>query len=279
MRESSRRAPVRPEDWVQAASRPVRLARIDPSVPNAARVWDYLEGGHDNFEADRSAARQLLAVSPAMAQVAPASRAFLCRAVTYLAAEAGVRQFIDIGTGMPTECSVHSVAQRVDPSCRVVYLDIDPVVIAHARAALRSSAVGGTGYLAADARDTRVVLDGARRTLDLTKPVAVLMVRVLHFLEDAAGPLDGLTNALAAGSYVAVVHPATDPRTVMVARRWNEMGLAPAFLRNRAELASLLDGLDVIEPGIVEAHKWRPAPGDRDYPDGMALLGAVARKP
>ena len=267
------------EDWLRAASRPVRPARVDPSVPNAARVWDYLDGGHDNFEADRSAARQLLAVSPGMAQVAPASRAFLARAVTYLAAEAGIRQFLDVGTGMPAEGSVHSVAQRVDPACRVVYLDNDPVVIVHARATLRSSAVGGTSYLAADARDTRAVLDGARQTLDLTRPVGVLMVRVLHFLEDAAGPLTRLTAALAAGSYLAVVHPARDARTVTVARRWNQMGLVPAFMRDRAEIGRLLAGLDVIEPGIVEVDQWRPALGDRHRPAGMALLGAVARKP
>ena len=268
-----------PEDWLRAASRPVRHARVDPSVPNAARVWDYLAGGHDNFEADRSAARQLLAISPGMAQVAPASRAFLARAVTYLAAEAGIRQFLDIGTGMPAEGSVHSVAQRVDPFCRVVYLDNDPVVIAHARAALRSSTAGGTSCLAADARDTRAVLDGARQTLDLARPVGVLMVRVLHFLEDAAGPLAGLTAALPPGSYLAVVHPARDQRTVMVARRWNQMGLVPAYMRDRAEIGRLLAGLDLIEPGIVEVDQWRPLPGDRHRPAGMALLGAVARKP
>jgi trans-aconitate methyltransferase len=268
-----------PEDWLKAVSRPLRPARVDPSVPNAARVWDYMTGGHDNFEADRSAARQLLALSPVMAQVAPASRAFLRRAVTYLAAEAGIRQFLDIGTGMPAEGCTHSVAQRIDPSCRVVYLDNDPLVIAHARAALRSSAAGGTSCLPADARDTRAVLDGARQALDLTKPVAVIMVMVLHFLEDAAGPLTGLTAALPPGSYLVVAHPDRDELSMMVARRWNQLALMPAFPRDRAELGRLLAGLDVIEPGIVEVHQWRPAPGDRDYPEGLPLLGAVARKP
>jgi len=268
-----------PEDWLRATSRPVRHARVDPSVPNVARVWDYMTGGHDNFEADRSAARQLLALSPVMTQVAPASRAFHRRAVTYLAAEAGIRQFLDVGTGMPTEGSTHSVAQRVDPSCRVVYLDNDPLVIAHARAALRSSAAGGTSCLQADARDTRAVLDGARQALDLTKPVAVIMIMVLHFLEDAAGPLTSLTAALPPGSYLALAHPDRDELSVMVARRWNQLGSVPAFPRDRAELGRLLAGLDVIEPGIVEVHQWRPAPGDRDYPEGMPLLGAVARKP
>ncbi len=268
-----------PGDWRRAASRPVRHPRVDPSVPNVARVWDYMTGGRDNFEADRSAARQLLALSPVMAQLAPASRAFLGRAVSYLAAEAGIRQFLDIGTGMPAEASTHSVAQRVDPSCRVAYLDNDPVVIAHARAALRSSAAGGTSCLAADVRDTRAVLDGARQALDLTKPVGVIMAMVLQLVEDAAGPLAGLTAALASGSYLAVVHPDRDERTVMAARRWNQLGSVPAFLRDRSELGRLFAGLDVIEPGIVEVHQWRPAPGDRDYPEGMPLLGAVARKP
>ena len=248
-------------------------------MPNVARVWDYMTGGHDNFEADRSAARQLLALSPVMTQVAPASRAFLRRAVTYLAGEAGIRQFLDIGTGMPAEGSTHSVAQRVDPSCRVVYLDNDPVVIAHARAALRSSAAGGTSCLQADARDTRAVLDGARQALDLTKPVAVIMIMVLHFLEDAAGPLTSLTAAMPPGSYLALAHPDRDELMVMVARRWNQLGSVPAFPRDRTELGRLLAGLDVIEPGIVEVHQWRPGPGDRDYPEGMPLLGAVARKP
>src|ERR1700742_5094847 len=139
----------------------MKAARVDPSVPNVARVWNYLVGGRDNFEADRQAAKQLLAAAPVMEQVAPASRAFLRRAVTYLAAEAGIRQFLDIGTGMPTAGNTHEVAQAVDPACRVVYVDNDPVVLAHARAGLRSDADGATSYLEADARDTKAVIAGA----------------------------------------------------------------------------------------------------------------------
>ena len=173
------------EDWLKATSRPVKPARVDSSVPNVARVWNYLIGGRDNFEADRQAAKQLVAASPVMAQAAPASRAFLRRAVTYLAAEAGVRQFLDIGTGLPTAGNTHEVAQAVDPSCRVVYVDNDPVVLSHARAGLRSSAEGTTSYLDADARDTCAIVAGASATLDLARPVGVIMIDILNFLEDA----------------------------------------------------------------------------------------------
>ncbi len=268
-----------PEDWLRAASRPVRHARVDPSVPNVARVWDYLTGGHDNFEADRSAARLLLGASPIVAQVRPASRAFLRRAVTYLAAEAGIRQFIDIGTGLPAPGSVHCVAQAVDPSCRVVYMDNDPVVLSHVRAWLSSSGGGATSYVDADLRDTPAILDGARQTLDLGKPVGLIMIMMLNFVADAGDALARLVAAVPSGSYLTVLLPATDERTVIVARRWNQLGAAPVFLRDRGEIARWLDGLELVEPGIVEVHQWRPAPGDRAYPEGLPLLGAVARKP
>ncbi len=253
MRDPLRGRPALPEDRGQAAARRLRAARVDSSVPNAARVWNSLIGGRDNFEADRSAARQLRMLCPeVMAHAGPASRAFLRRAVTYLAAEAGIRQFLDIGTGLPAPGSAHCVAQAVDPDCRVVYVDNDPVVISHARADLRSTAGGVISCLHADARDARAILDGARATLDLNRP---------------------------AGSYLAVVQPARDKRTLPVARRWNQLGTLPAFLRDRDQVARWLDGLELAEPGIVEVHQWRPAPGEPDYPGGMPLLAAVARKP
>ncbi len=174
------------EEWLKAASRPIRAAQVDPSLPNVARVWNYLVGGRDNFEADRQAAKQLVAAAPVMEQVAPASRAFLRRAVTFLAAEAGIRQFLDIGTGMPTAGNTHEVAQAVDASCRIVYVDNDPVVLTHARAGLRSSEKGVTSYLDADARDTGAIIAGAGETLDLAQPVGVIMIDILNFLEDAA---------------------------------------------------------------------------------------------
>jgi hypothetical protein len=267
------------EEWLKATSRPVKPARVDSSVPNVARVWNYLIGGRDNFEADRQAAKQLVAASPVMAQAAPASRAFLGRAVTYLAAEAGVRQFLDIGTGLPTAGNTHEVAQAVDPSCRIVYVDNDPVVLSHARAGLRSSAEGATSYLDADARDTCAVIAGASATLDLARPVGVIMIDILNFLEDAVDVVGRLAAAVPAGSYLAVMQPSKDERLTDAARRWNQLAETPVFLRDRAQVARWFAGLELVDPGIVEVHQWRPAPGDPRFPDGMPLLGAVARKP
>jgi trans-aconitate methyltransferase len=267
------------EEWLKAASRPVKPVRVDSSAPNVARVWNYLIGGSDNFESDRSAARQLTAASPVMAGIAPASRAFLRRTVTYLAAEAGIRQFLDIGTGMPTEGNTHEVAQAADPSCRVVLVDNDPVVLSHARALLRSSAEGATSYLDADARDTRAVIGGARETLDLARPVGVIMIDVLNFLQDAAGVLARLVAALPSGSYVAVMQPSRDDRLAEAERRWNQLARTPVFLRDRDEVARWFTGLELVAPGIVEVHQWRPSPADPELPGGVPLLGAVARKP
>ncbi len=267
------------EEWLKATSRPIRAAQVDSSVPNVARVWNYLVGGRDNFEADRQAARQLIALAPVMEQVALTSRAFLQRTVTYLAAEAGIRQFLDVGTGIPTAGNTHEVAQSVDPSCRVVYVDNDPVVLSHARARLRSSEEGATSYLDADARDTRTIMAGACATLDLARPVGVIMIDILNFLEDAAGVLARLTAAVPAGSYLAVMQPSKDPRLTVAAQRWNQLAATPVFLRDRDEVARWFAGLELIDPGIVEVHRWRPNPGDPDYPQGMPLFGAVARKP
>jgi hypothetical protein len=267
------------EEWLKGTSRPIKAARVDSSVPNVARVWNYLVGGRDNFEADRQAARQLLSLAPVMGQVALASRAFLRRTVTYLAAEAGIRQFLDIGTGIPTAGNTHEVAQAVNPSCRVVYVDNDPVVLSHARARLRSSDEGATAYLDADARDTQAIMSGACATLDLTRPVGVVMIDILNFLEDAASVLARVAAAVPAGSYLAVMQPSRDERLTAAARRWNQLAATPVFLRDRDQVVRWFTGLELIDPGIVEVHQWRPAPGDPDYPEGMPLFGAVARKP
>jgi hypothetical protein len=268
-----------PEEWLKAASRAVKPVQIDATAPNIARVWNFLVGGRDNFEVDRRAAKQLVAAAPVMGQVPAASRAFLRRVVTYLAGEVGIGQFLDVGTGMPTVGNTHEVARAVHPGCRVVLVDNDPVVIAHARALLRSAGEGATSYLEADARDTQAVLAGARETLDLTQPVAVVMINLLNFLQEAAGPLARLMAAMPSGSYLAIMHPAADARLAPAGRRWNQLSPVPVYLRDYDEVASWLDGLDLVDPGLVQVHRWRPAAGDPEFPEGMPLLGAVARKP
>ena len=267
------------EEWLKATSRTIKAARVDPSVPNVARVWNYLVGGRDNFETDRQAARQLIAAAPVMEHVAPASRAFLRRAVTYLAAQAGIRQFLDIGTGMPTAGNTHEVAQAVDPSCRIVYVDNDPVVLAHARAGLRSSPEGATSYLDADARDTKTIIAGASETLDFARPVGVIMIDILNFLEDAGDVVSRLAAEVPAGSYLAAMQPARDKRLSVAARRWNQLAPIPVILRDREQVVRWYAGLELVDPGIVEVHQWRPEPGEPGYPGGMPLLGAVGMKP
>jgi hypothetical protein len=236
-------------------------------------------GGRDNYDVDRRVANQLLTAAPLMKQAAPASRAFLRRVVSFLAGEAGIGQFLDVGTGLPTEGNTHEVAQTVNPACRVVLVDNDPVVISHARALLRSTDEGATSYLEADAADTPTILAGAAEILDLSRPVAVVMIDLLNFMEDAAGPVAKLMAAVPSGSYLAIMHPDTDERLAVAARRWNRVSPVPVFLRDAAEVARWFGGLDLVEPGIVEVHKWRPEAGDPECPDGMPLLGVVARKP
>jgi trans-aconitate methyltransferase len=268
------------EEWLRATSKPVPPVKIDTSVPNVARVWNYLVGGRDNFEADRRAARLLISAAPVMAEIGPVSRAFLRRAVTYLAAEAGLRQFLDIGTGMPTGGNTHEVAQAAAPGCRIVYVDNDPIVLTHARALLRSAA-GGVSFLDADARDPAAVIDGASEKLDLTQPVALVMIDILNFLPDPVAVMAGLIAPLASGSYLAVMQPTADERLAAAAERWNQISPVQVYLRDHATVDGWFAGLrlDLIEPGLVELDRWRPSPGDPEYPDGMPLLGAVVRKP
>jgi hypothetical protein len=267
------------EDWLRSASRSMRADEIDSSVPNVARVWNYMVGGRDNFEADRRAARLLISAAPVMAECGPVSRAFLRRAVTYLAAEAGIRQFLDIGPGMPTAGNTHEIAQAIDPACRILYVDNDPVVLSHARALLRSAA-GGVDFLHADARDTAAVIAGAGQPLDLARPVGIVMIDILNFLEDAAGVLAGLVAAVTAGSYLVVMQPTPGEQLELAAQRWNQISPVPVILRDCATVESWFAdlGLDLVEPGVVEVPRWRPAPGDPQRPGAMPLLGAVARK-
>jgi O-methyltransferase involved in polyketide biosynthesis len=260
------------------------MPRIDTSTANIARAWNYMVGGKDNFEADREAARRLMEAAPVIRIAAPASRAFLGRVVRYLAGEAGIRQFLDVGTGLPTAGNTHEVAQSVAPESRVVYVDNDPVVLSHARALLTSDPAGVTSYIDADARDPGAILAEARAVLDLDAPTAVIMVDLLNFIEHdqaARSATSALMAAVAPGSYLAIMHPASDldPALPEAERLWNQLAAQRVRLRSRQEVAGFLAGLELVEPGLVTVPEWRPGPDDPASGPLIPLYGAVARKP
>ena len=238
------------------------LPSFDPGVPNPARMWNYWLGGKDNFAADRALGERVLQIMPSMALIARAVRLFLIDAVNQLATVHGVRQFLDIGTGLPTADNTHDVAQRAASEARIVYVDHDPVVLTHARALLTSSPEGTTDYLQADLRDTETILGGAARTLDLGRPAAVLLIAVLHFIPDADDPyavVARLMDAVPSGSYLVIAHGASDitPQTAAaMARQYNAMSSAPITLRPRDQVARFFDGLDLLPPGLVPISQW-----------------------
>jgi O-methyltransferase involved in polyketide biosynthesis len=257
---------------------------IDTSVPHPARVYDYWLGGKDNFEADRRAAEAGYKAFPGVLQSVRANRAFLARVVRYLVTEAGVRQFLDIGSGLPAASNTHEIAQQKAPESRVVYVDNDPVVLLHARVMLQSSPEGRTGFHQADARDPGLILERAAATLDFRQPVGVLMLGVLHFLPDdeqAAAITAAFSGAVAPGSHLAVSHMARDiePETMArFARNMAESGLTQATLRDHGQVTALLAGLDLLAPGVVPVSKWRPDT-DLEAAAVTTLWGGVARKP
>jgi O-methyltransferase involved in polyketide biosynthesis len=256
---------------------------FDTSVPHIARVYDYWLGGKDNFAADRELGERTLQAYPNLVFSVRANRAFLARTVRFLAAEAGIRQFLDIGTGIPTNNNTHEVAQRVAPQCRIVYVDNDPIVLSHARALLASKPEGACAYIDADLRDPDKILAGAADTLDFTKPVAVMLLTVLQFApgEEAATIVRRLMQACAPGSFAAISHPASDidaaPHGEMV-RRMNESLTEKVTLRDRAGVTRLFDGLELVEPGVVRPPRWRPD-SDFEAASPAVLWGGVARKP
>jgi len=261
-----------------------RAALIDTKAPNPARVGDYLHGGRNNFEADRKIAQAMITVAPVVSTLLPAMRAFRKRVVRYLVREAGVRQFLDIGTGLETAGNTHDIAQAIDPRCGIVYVDRDPVVLAHARALMRSPAEGVIRCVDADVRDPAQIIAGARDYLDFGRPVAVLLMSTLAFMPDTAA-IAGLVSALAAetvpGSYACIRHEASDlnPALAIAARRWNLYSLPQVTLRSAAEIASLVTGLDPVAPGLVPICEWRPEPGDPHFEDVVPVHGVVARRP
>ena len=272
------------DDWGQDATRRAKAALIDTTVPNATRVGDYLYGGRNNFEADRKAVRTLMAAAPAIDSIAPAARAFHQRVVRYLAAEAGISQFLDIGTSFAASGNTHEVAQEVAPASRVVYTDNDPMVLSHARALMESRPDGVVRALDGDVRDPAAIVAAAAQTLDFSLPVAVLLLETLAYVEDTAevaAIVAALMDAVPSGSYLAIYHVASDldPAMQVAARRWNMMSSQRITLRSAAQLAGLLAGLDLVPPGLVPITEWRPAPSDPRFEHAVPVHGVVARKP
>jgi O-methyltransferase involved in polyketide biosynthesis len=255
---------------------------FDTTIPHPARIYDYWLGGKDNYEADREAAEQVIATQPSILATVRANRAFLRRAVQYLAGEAGIRQFLDIGAGLPTNENTHQIAQEIAPESRIVYVDNDPVVRAHARALLTSTTEGATGYVQADARDTSTILREAARTLDLSQPLAVMMLGLLHYIPDADRPLQivsRLMDGVAPGSYLAISEATRDIDTHSItesAARFNAQRVAAPFTpRTRAEIARYFSGLDLVAPGLVPLPQWR---GMASAAQQIPAYAAIARK-
>jgi hypothetical protein len=258
---------------------------FDSTVPHSARMYDYLLGGKDNFAADREAAERLVAINPAARRAVRENRAFHGRAVRYLAAEAGIRQFLDIGTGIPAADNTHEVAQRVAADSRVVYVDNDPIVLAHARALLTSAHAGTVSYLDSDLRDPGTILEAAGRLLDFGAPVAVMLVLILHLIPDSDDPwriVSRLVDAVPPGSYLAVSHPTgdlnADTAAAIKGSVNQRMQATPMTLRTHAEVSRFFDGLDVLPPGLVPQNRWPDRAARDDGPD-IGCYGAVGRKP
>jgi hypothetical protein len=261
-----------------------RPSRIDTSVPHSARIWNYWLGGKDNYAVDRAAGDAYRETFPGIVDIARASRYFLARGVRHLAGEAGIRQFLDVGTGLPTVDNTHEVAQRVAPEARVVYVDNDPLVLLHAHALLTSSPEGATEYIEADLHEPEKLLGAAGGTLDLDRPAAVILSDVLGHVTDDAVARDlvrRLMAGLAPGSHLLLSHGVAENRAAVEAQReYNEnSGAVPYTLRTREQIETLFDGLDVLFPGVVPLPDWRPdAPELAPPPNGVGL-GGVARRP
>ncbi|MET8453867.1 SAM-dependent methyltransferase [Streptomyces sp. NPDC005209] len=254
------------------------------SVAHNARVWNYWIGGRDNYVADQRVGEEVAAMFPVIRDVARTDRDFLGRVVRYLAAERGVRQFLDIGTGLPTVDNTHEIAQRIAPDARIVYVDNDPVVLMYARTLLTSSPEGATAYVDADAHDPDTIVRRAAETLDLGRPVGVMMLGILNFVLDTDHAREVVRRIMAAvpsGSFLAVTHPTFDADlggegNVEAMRYWNEHATPPITARGRAEIAAFFEGLDLLEPGLVPCSHWRAG---ADSPAVVPQFGAVAVKP
>ena len=286
MRDQHGRAMNR-DDIPPASSFPAReenSSSFDTSTAHHARVYDYLLGGKDNFAADRSYVDTLTATYPGTVTTARANRAFLGRAVRFLATEAGISQFLDIGTGIPSPGNTQEAARDVRPDARIVYVDNDPVVLAHARALLTSGEHGATDYLDADIRKPEKILQQAAATLDFTRPIGVLLLFILHVIDDADDPhriVATIMDAMPRGSYLALTHAAADlldPGLEETAQEINRRMSAEQYIcRDKAAVGRFFDGLEMVDPGLVRPEEWRPDP---DAPAVSTVIWAgVARKP
>jgi hypothetical protein len=263
---------------------PRELPRIDTSVAHIARVYDYWLGGKDNFAIDREVGQQALQAHPETVLSVQANRRFLARSARYLAAEEGIRQFLDVGTGLPSANNTHEVAQAAAPDARVVYVDNDPIVLAHARALLTSSPEGETAYLDADIKDVDDILAGAAQVLDFSRPVGIMLVAVLHMLrdeEDPQGVVDRLVAAVPSGSFLVVSHLASDIQQEAMAemgRRLNSAMTQQFTMRSRAQVTAFFDGLTLVDPGVVLTHQWRPDSAAEAATPGVLWAGAARKE-
>ncbi len=274
-----------PQEWMSGFLPAECGSRYDASVPHPAKVYGYWLGGKDHNAADRKAAQEVMRLRPQVVASARANRAFLARVVRYLAAGCGIRQFVDVGTGLPAPDSTHQVAQQVDPACRIVYVDNDPLVLTHARALLTSTSPEGIcDYVDADLHEPETIVAQAAQTVDFTRPAAILLLAVLHFVPDAAGPAEivaTLASALAPGSYLVISHLTADlaPEQVTAAvAAYNKLAPVPVVPRSHAQVSGLFGGLPLLAPGVVPVSEWRPEIGD---PSGQPadLHAGVARIP
>jgi hypothetical protein len=258
------------------------LHDIDASVPHSARIWNYWLGGKDNFQVDRDAGDAFLAVYPEQRDKARACRFYLARTIRYLVLEAGVRQFLDVGTGLPTADNTHEVAQRVAPESRIVYVDNDPLVLAHARILLTSSPQGVTNYIDADLHDPEAILERAGHTLDLDQPVALLLIGVLGHVEDydeARSIVSRLMAGMPSGSYLEQCDgDDTSPEYIAAIEQYRDEGGVPYNVRSHEQIAGFFDGLELVEPGVVPIPRWRPEPNRFSGPTNVAEHGGVGRK-
>jgi hypothetical protein len=263
-----------PDPWTQRI--------LDTDVPQTARVWNYFLGGTDNFPADRAAGERIAKVNPPVLELARASRAFLVRAVRHLTAEAGIRQFVDIGTGLPTLNNTHEVAQAIAPESRIVYVDNDPLVLVHAEALLTSTSPGTTDYLEADLHDPETILREAAAILDFDRPVAIMLIAILHHISDtgqAQAIVRRLIDAVPSGSHLAIAHAVHSETMDEGARQWNKVGRPPLIPRSPNEIADFFQGLELLEPGLVTTTQWRPGDVDLGVTRDVDQYAGIGRKP